>query len=187
MSERPSGVIVVSGPGGVGKGTVVAVAVERDPSIRLSRSWTTRDRRPGEAEDAYVFTDDDTFLAHREAGGFLEWNHFLGKAYYGSPVPEPLDGLDLLLEIDVNGARQIHEAATPNTLYVFIDTPTPEDQRARLVGRGDTADQVERRMEAGAQERCLAESLPYEYVVNDDLEGAVENLLALIVDYRSRW
>ncbi len=186
-TSRPVGVIVVSGPGGVGKGTVVERAVANDGEIALSRSWTTRDRRPGEAEDAYVFVDEETFLARRDDGGFLEWNHFLGGAYYASPVPEIGAGKDLLLEIDVNGARQIHENGTANTLYVFIDTVTPEHQRARLVGRGDTPEQVERRMEAGAQEREMAADLPYVHIVNDDLDRAVDDLLALIVEYRSRW
>lgn len=176
-------VIVVSGPGGVGKGTVVDALVSNDPELSLSRSWTTRERRPGEAADAYIFVSKEQFLEHRDAGGFLEWNHFLGDNYYGSPVPNVVATRDLVLEIDVNGARQIHEGSN-DALFVFIDTPSIEEQRSRLVGRGDDAEKVEERMVAGQVERDLAEAIPYLYVVNDDLLRCAEEVSALVADYR---
>lgn len=171
--------IVISGPGGAGKGTVVAVLVARHPELRLSRSWTTRCQRPGESDDAYTFVDEATFLENIDAGGFLEWNHFLGVAYYGSPVPDDDSTQDLILEIDVNGARQVHEHGI-ESLYIFIDTPSIEDQRARLVGRGDTPAEVERRMAAGQTERNKASTLPYVTVVNDDVVRAAEEIAELI-------
>jgi len=172
-------VVVISGPGGVGKGTVVERLVESDDSLVLSRSWTTRAPRPGESSNAYVFVTKTDFLNALTAGEFLEWNHFLGSAYYASPVPQGLNGRTLVLEIDVNGARQVLDRV-PDAVLVFIDAPSPEEQQNRLVGRGDTPEQVKRRMAAGRAERALAHELPYEYVENAVLDDAVNALASII-------
>lgn len=175
-------VIVISGPGGVGKGTVVAELVRSDDKLSVSQSWTTRDQRPGEADDAYNFVSQDEFLLAIEAGRFLEWDHHFSN-YYGSPMPASGSDQDLILEIDVNGARQIHEG--PNeALFVFIDTPSVDEQRTRMIGRGDEIAKVDERLFGGQVERDLAQSLPFIYVVNDDVERCADEIRGLIDDYR---
>ncbi len=178
-------VIVVSGPGGVGKGTIVGRLLSEDPHLWLSRSWTTRAQRPGEADDAYHFVTPEQFQTRIDAGGFLEWVDFLDYRQ-GTPTPEPPPGKDIVFEIDVAGARQV-QALHPDALLVFVDAPDRDEQRRRLHKRGDSEEKVASRMAKGELERVEATSLGAVPVVNDDLDRAVAEIQALIAaDRRSR-
>lgn len=175
-------IIIVSGPGGVGKGTIVDALVKRDPSLLLSRSWTTRQRRPGEREDAYVYVTRNEFEAHRDRGGFLEWTEFLGN-YYGSPVPEATSGRDIVLEIEVDGAQQV-KAVHPEATLIFVLPPSRDEQRRRLIGRGDPDDKVQQRLRKAEEEEPIGRALADEVVVNDDLDQTVGEMMDIIAARR---
>jgi guanylate kinase len=182
-------IFVVSGPGGVGKGTIVDELVLRDPRLDLSRSWTTRAQRTGEPDGAYVFTTPAEFEARVEAGGFLEWTEFLGN-YYGTPVP---DGrflahdadADLVLEIEVDGAQQV-KRRHPDAILIFVLPPSRDEQERRLRGRGDESDKVLARLRKAELEEPVGRALADHVVVNDDLEQTIDDLAAIIESERSR-
>lgn len=172
-------VVVVSGPGGVGKGTVVARLVEENDRYWLSRSWTTRERREGESPDAYVFVTRAEFEDRIAAGGFVEHAEFLGN-YYGTPTPDAPDDKILIYEIDVQGARQVAEIE-PNALLVFLVAPSADEQLARLTQRGDPPAKVEARMRKAAEEQGAATELGAHTIVNDQLDRTVAELDAHIL------
>jgi guanylate kinase len=175
-------VIVVAGPSGAGKGSIVSRLLELDPRLWLSRSWTTRPRRVGEAEDAYVWVDRDTFLAHAERGGFLEWFEVYGDLK-GTPRPDPPSGHDILLEIDLQGARVVQETV-PDTFVVFVRPPSRAEQERRMRARGDDDASVERRLAKGDVEEALGPAIADHVVVNDDLDRAVEEVAGAIAEAR---
>lgn len=176
-------ILIVSGPGGVGKGTIVDALLTRDPSLLLSRSWTTRDQRPGERDDSYVFTTRDRFEAHREAGGFLEWTEFLGN-YYGTPVPDLSSGRDLVLEIEVDGAQQV-KVRHPESVLIFVLPPSRDEQKRRLEGRGDPEHKVQQRLRKAEEEEPVGLALADFTVVNDDLDRTVGELVSIVESLRS--
>jgi len=155
--------------------------VEDDPRLWLSRSWTTRVRRPGEPEDAYVFVDRPTFEAHASAGGFVEWAEFIGNLY-GTPVPEVDTGRDVLLEIDLQGARQVRDLRPDATLILLLP-PSPAIQAERLRARGDDEDHVALRLAEGAEEERAGRGLADHVVVNETIAQATADV-ASILDLR---
>jgi guanylate kinase len=175
-------IIVVSGPGGVGKGTIVDAAVKRDPRLWLSRSWTTREQRPGEADDAYVFVTAEEFESHIEAGGFLEWTNFLGN-YYGTPIPDEgsdeANGRDIVLEIEVDGAQQV-KRLRPDVMLIFVLPPSRQEQERRLRARGDVDHKVLARLKKAEEEEPIGRNLADHVVVNDDLEDTITEMLGII-------
>ncbi len=157
--------------------------VAADPRVWLSRSWTTRPRRPGERPDAYEFVDRRRFDEAVAEGRFLEHAEFLGHGY-GTPVPDGAPpGRDLLLEIDVQGARQVRRRF-PDAVVVMLVPPSVEVQRQRLRGRGDDDAAVERRVACGAEEVAELQAFCDHVVVNDDVDRAVAELVAILHAHR---
>ncbi len=177
-------IIVVCGPGGVGKGTVVARLVADDPRLWLSRSWTTRAQRPGEPDDAYRYVSRDDFETRVAEGGFLEHAEFLGNLY-GTPWPDADEDRDVVLEIDVQGAAQVLERA-PEALFILLEPPSAEVQAERLRGRGDPPEQAERRIRVAQGELAEGRRLGAVCIVNDDLDRTVAEVQSLIATARRR-
>ena len=170
------------GPGGVGKGTVVARLVADDPQLWLSRSWTTRPQRPGERDDAYTYVTREAFEARVEADGFLEHAEFLGNLY-GTPWPDTDADSDVVLEIDVQGAAQVLERS-PDALFILLEPPSAEVQAQRLRGRGDPPEQAERRIAVAQGGLAEGRRLGAICIVNDDLEVTVAHCQRLITEAR---
>ncbi len=174
--------IVLSGPGGTGKSTLARLLADKDDRLWLSRSWTTRPQRVGEPDDAYHFVDSAEFDALVAAGGFLEWAEF-GEYRYGTPQQDPPAGSDILLEIDVQGARQVRRRY-PEALLLFLEAPSEGDQLHRLRGRGDSEDHVRARLSYGPSERETARELGAVVVVNTDLAETAAEIGGIIDQHR---
>ena len=156
----------------------------RDPSLWLSRSWTTRPQRPGEPDDAYVYTSRQAFEDRIASGGFLEWTDFLGR-YYGTPTPTAPPGTDVVLEIEVDGAQQVRRGH-PNALLIFVLPPSRDEQQRRLQARGDPPDKVAARLRKAEDEEPVGKAISDYVVVNDSLDRTVDELLEIINTERAR-
>jgi guanylate kinase len=174
---------VITGPSGVGKGTLIRGLLARAPELGLSVSATTRAPRPGEEDGVdYHFLTPDEFEARVNTGDFVEHAEYSGNRYgtLRSELERRLaEGEGVVLEIEVQGARQVR-AAMPDAVAVFIAPPSLEALRARLVGRGtDSSDQVDARLKTA--ERELAAQPEFAHVViNDRLEQATDELAAIV-------
>jgi guanylate kinase len=176
-------VFVITGPSGVGKGTLIRGLRARVPELELSVSATTRAARAGERDGVdYHFLSDEAFDRLLSEGAFVEHACYSGSRYgtLRSELQRRLErGVPVVLEIEVQGARQVRERM-PDAVTVFIAPPSEEALRARLIGRGtDAPDQVQERMRTAARE--LSARTEFEHVViNDRLEDAIERLVAIV-------
>ena len=176
-------VFVITGPSGVGKGTLIRTLRERVPELELSVSATTRRPRPGEQDGVdYHFLSDADFQRRVEAGDFVEHATYSGRRYgtLRSELERRLHaGHPVVLEIEVEGARQVRRAM-PEALQIFIAPPSPDALRTRLVGRGtDDAEQVQARLRT-ADAELEAQGEFGQVVVNDRLEDAVDELTDVV-------
>ena len=176
--------MVLAGPTAVGKGSVAAAVRERHPEVWISVSATTRAPRPGEQDGVhYFFVSDEEFDAMVARGDLLEWAEVHGSARYGTPrvpVEEALAaGRLALLEIDLQGARQVRETM-PDALFVFLKPPSWDELVRRLVGRGtETEAERTRRLETALEE--LAAEPEFDVtVVNHEIHAAADELVALM-------
>jgi guanylate kinase len=182
-------VFIISAPSGSGKSTLVGHLMQRVPSLRFSVSYTTRAPRGQERDGCeYYFISRDQFEARIHRGEFLEYADVFGN-YYGTHVSEldraRAEGMDLILDIDVKGARQLRERV-PEAVSIFILPPSREVLEQRLRSRSqDTGEVIARRLKEARDE--IRDYSQYDYVlVNEDVEASVENLVAIVNANRSR-
>jgi guanylate kinase len=190
MSNKKRGLLfIVSAPSGTGKTTLVERLVHRIPNLCLSRSYTSRGTRPGEQDGVdYNFINRARFEEMAGNGEFLEWADVFGN-YYGTCEADTerclANGQDLVLVIDVQGARQVRNSGI-ESIGVFVLPPSAATLEQRLRGRSkDSEEEIRKRLEAAGRE--VTEFATYEYVVvNDELDGAVDRLRAIVLAERAR-
>ncbi len=188
MNEKGK-LIVISGPSGAGKSTVVFKAIEGKDNVCFSTSVTTRKPRPGEVDGKeYFFVDLDRFREMVENDELLEHAEYVANSY-GTPrsyVEQKLsDGMDVILDIEVQGARQVNEKM-PDAVKVFIIPPSMDELKRRLESRGtDTARAIEARLIRARQEYKEADFYDY-IIVNDDADKAAGELSAIMTAERCR-
>lgn len=184
MSDSPSGhLVVVSGPSGVGKSSILAAALTATPS-EFSTSATTRDPRPGEVDGReYHFIDRHDFERRIEIGEVLEWAEY-GGYLYGTLATEVLpvlaDGRNVLLDIENEGAKQIRRSY-PEAVLIFVRPPDIAELERRLRGRGDTSERdIERRLSVADDQMREAPAIYDHIVLNDDLDAAIGRVVDIL-------
>ena len=176
--------IVISGASGVGKGTVLSIAMKKRDDLRFSVSATTRPPRPNEVDGVhYYFLDRERFETMIAAGEFLEYSNHMNNLY-GTPRGQALEKMEnghVLLDIEPNGAGQVKKNM-PEATLIFIMPPSMEELERRLRGRGDTSEeQIQIRLERARWE--MEQSHWYDHVViNDDADRCAEEILKIIAD-----
>ncbi len=156
--------------------------LELDDRLWLSRSWTTREPRPTEDGTEYFFVKREVFEDAITRDFFYEWAEFHGNLY-GTPRPAPPEGRDVLLEIEVQGARQVRER-DPGALIILLTAPTMALLEARLRGRGDSEEHIARRLESTRREVERGRELADAVVVNDDVERASGEIVSILEGLR---
>ncbi|MCZ7533209.1 MAG: guanylate kinase [Acidimicrobiia bacterium] len=182
-ASRKGRLVVISGPSGVGKSSIVDAVLARTDA-RFSVSATTREPRPGEVDGVdYTFLARDEFVALRDRGDILEWAQYGGNLY-GTPrdavLPLVEAGFDVILDIENEGAKQIR-AAYPEALMVFVRPPGLEELTQRLERRGDTSQaDIERRLGVAGTQIAEADELYDHVVINADLEDAITQVIGIL-------
>ena len=183
MLNRKGLLLVVSGPSGAGKGTICKALLNKNDQIKLSVSATTRKPRNGEVHGVnYFFIEKEEFTKMIENGEFLEYAQIYDN-FYGTPkaaIIECLEkGQDVILEIEMQGARQIKEVY-PEGVFIFVLPPSLEELKSRIVGRGtDTQEEIEKRFSCAFEE--INQIVNYDYfIVNEDIEKSVSDVEAII-------
>jgi guanylate kinase len=176
--------IVLAGPAGVGKGSIVKWILDNTDDFMLSVSATTRDPRPGEVDGVhYHFVTEESFRALISQNQMLEWAQVHGRHLYGTPLSElsraEAQNKHLLLEIDLQGARQVREKM-PHALMIFINPPSFEELERRLRSRGtETEEQIQTRLSTARTELAAAGEFDYQ-LTNLDLEACAREVVELV-------
>lgn len=189
MRQKKGSLFVISAPSGAGKTTLCQKLREVIPDIKFSVSFTTRKPRPGEIDGIhYTFVDEDEFRAMIADGEFVEWAQVHGN-FYGTSKKRIEDmineGFDVVLDIDVQGGRQIREHF-PDSVLIFVLPPSMDELRKRLTGRmSDAEDVIKKRLKNAIDE--IKEYKNYDYVIiNDVFDDALEEIVAIIIAERVR-